>query len=120
MRGNVRDFAQVEDRSYTSTTNAERQEFANSILDKGVDEARKWLEQQLKDGNNNAGATQAVGLTLMNHYAKNGGIDAMNDVAKQIITKGTDNAQAVQAMSMVAQFDPEQAAAYASLLKTIS
>lgn len=107
----------IEDRTYTSVTNAEQQDFANQQLDKGVDQADKWFTENADDNNLNRGTTAVVGLNLMNHYAKTGQIDKMNRVADKVVPMVTEAAQTVQAMAIVSSFDPERAAAYAAKIK---
>ena len=104
----------VEDRPYTSTTNAERIAFANQILDRGIDDAREWLDTQIDDDNNNAGATAVVGIALMNTLGKTGRISELNEVADALLPMVTDAAQTVQAISIVSMFSPDTAIPYAT------
>jgi len=104
----------LEDRTYTSVTNAEQQAFADTQLDKGIDEATKWFNDNAADNNLNSGATAAVGLNLMNQLGKNRDIAAMNAIADKLVPLVTEAAQTVQAMSIVSLFNPATAGAYAA------
>lgn len=104
----------VEDRSYTGVTNASQIDFANTQLDKGVEKANKWFDDQVADGNHQAGATTAVGLSLMTKYAKDGDLDNLNKVADQIVPYLTEAGQAIQAMATVSAYDPRRAGVYAA------
>lgn len=106
----------VQNRIYTSTTNPERVAFSHSILDRGIDGAYDWVMQQAQDGNNNAGATVAVAVNLMNALGLRGDTARLNKVADAVLPMVTDAAQTVQAMSMVSMFSPETAGTYATRL----
>lgn len=102
----------AQDRLYTATTNAERQNFANEQLDKGVESAQKWVENQINDNNLNSGATAVVGINVMQQLGKEGRIAELNDLADKLLPTITDAAQTVQAVSIVNMFSPDTAAAY--------
>ena len=104
-------------RLYDGVTNAEQQLFADRQLDKGVDQARQWFESAVADGNLNNGSTGVVGLSLMNHYAKQGDIKALNEIGDKLVPMIAEAAQSVQAMRIINLYDPEKAAAYAAKIK---
>lgn len=104
----------VEDRTYTSVTNQEQQEFADTQLNKGLDRATDWFNEQISDKNPNSGATTVVGLNLMNELGNQGRISEMNKVADDLVPFITEAAQTVQAVATVSAFNPENAGAYAA------
>lgn len=107
----------LSDRTYISVTNEAQKAFADLQLDKGVERAEQWFTDQINDKNLNSGATNAVGASLMQTYAKQGDIEALNRIADKLIPSVTEAAQAVQAMAILSVYKPDQAAAYAAKIK---
>lgn len=104
----------VQDRSYISVTNPDQQEFADNQLNKGLDKATEWFDEQIADNNLNNGATTVVGLNLLNQLGKKGMIKEMNEVADKLVPFITEAAQSVQAVATVSMFNPDNAGTYAA------
>lgn len=102
----------VQERLYTSTTDAERQSFANERMDGGLDAAMKWTRDQLDTKNNNAGATGVVGVNVMMQLGKEGRIAELNKFADDLLPAYTDSAQMIQSLAVVSMFSPDTAGAY--------
>jgi GGDEF domain-containing protein len=107
----------VDDRTYTGVTNKGQQAFSDAQMDKGVEEADRWFNENADDNNLNGGSTAVVGLNLLNHYAKTRQFKEMNAVADKLVPMVTQAAQTVQAMAVVSAFNPQMAAAYAAKVK---
>ena len=107
----------VESRLYQSATNAEQQQFAGDLLDKGARHATDWLDAAIDNNDAHSGATTTVAVNLMQQAARNGDLAELNRVADKIVPMLTEYGQAIQAMSMLSGFDPDGAPAYAAKLK---